>query len=212
MDNNELDNKPRNSGNGGFGSYWIYGLIALVLIGFNAYQWGSTEKKDIEWQKYELMLKEGDVQKVTVVNEKQLHIFLKEDRLSKHGLAKSKFPNRPNFYLEIPAKVYEERMKDFYKSNPTVAPIFSDFEEQPNFLGPLLNWLVLIALMIGLWVFIMRRVGGGAGGPGGQIFNIGRSKAQLFDSKDGKVNINFSDVAGLDEAKEEVMEDRKSVV
>jgi AFG3 family protein len=208
MDNNELDNKPRNSGNGngGFGSYWIYGLIALVLIGLNAYQWGSTEKKDTDWTKYEQMLKDGDVQKVTVVNEKQLHIFLKDDRLSKHGLTKSKLPNRPNFYMEIPAKVYEDRMKDFYKNNPNAPTVFSDFEEQPNFLGPLLNWLVLIALMIGLWVFIMRRVGGGPGGPGGQIFNIGRSKAQLFDSKDGKVNINFSDVAGLDEAKEEVME------
>ena len=206
MDNNEFDNKPRSSGNGGFGSYWIYGLIALILIGFNAYQWGSTEKKDVDWQKYEVMLKEGDVQKVTVVNEKQLHIFLKEDRFSKYGIAKSKFPNRPNFYMEIPAKVYEDRMKDFYEKNPNVLPVYSDFEEQPNFLGPLLNWLLLIAIMIGLWVFIMRRVGGGAGGPGGQIFNIGRSKAQLFDSKDGKVNINFSDVAGLDEAKEEVME------
>ncbi len=207
MDNNELDNKPRNSGNnGGFGSYWIYGLIALVLIGFNAYQWGSTEKKDVDWQKYEVMLKDGDVEKVTVVNEKQLHIFLKEDRLSKHGLTKGKIPNRPNFYMEIPAKVYEDRMKDFYDKNPKAETVYSDFEEQPNFLGPLLNWLLLIAIMIGLWVFIMRRVGGGAGGPGGQIFNIGRSKAQLFDSKDGKVNINFSDVAGLDEAKEEVME------
>lgn len=206
MDNNELDNKPRDNGNGGFGSYWVYGLIALILIGFNAYQWGSTEKKDIEWQKYETMLKDGDVQKITMVNDEQLHIFLKEDRLGKHGLAKSKFPNRPNFYMEIPQKVYDDRMKDFYKSNPTVAPVFPDFEKQPNFLGPLLNWLLLIAIMIGLWVFIMRRVGGGPGGPGGQIFNIGRSKAQLFDSKDGKVNINFSDVAGLDEAKEEVME------
>ncbi len=206
MDNNELDNKPRNNGNGGFGSYWIYGLIALVLIGFNAYQWGTTEKKDIDWQKYEVMLKEGDVSKVTVVNEKQLHIFLKDDRLSKYGLTKGKFPNRPNFYMEIPSKVYEERIKDFYKKNPESGVVFSDFEEQPNFLGPLLNWLLLIAIMVGLWVFIMRRVGGGGGGPGGQIFNIGRSKAQLFDSKDGKVNINFSDVAGLDEAKEEVME------
>ena len=102
----QLDNKPRNEGNNGFGSYWIYGLIALVLIGLNAYQWGSTDKKDIDWQKYEQLLKDGDISKVTTVNEKQLHIFLKEDRLAKNGLQKSKFPNRPNFYMEIPQKVY----------------------------------------------------------------------------------------------------------
>lgn len=130
MDNNELDNKPRNNGNGGFGSYWIYGLIALVLIGFNAYQWGTTEKKDIDWQKYEVMLKEGDVSKVTVVNEKQLHIFLKDERLSKYGLTKGKFPNRPHFYMEIPSKVYEERIKDFYKKNPESEVVFSDFESR----------------------------------------------------------------------------------
>ena len=206
MDNNELDNKPRNEGNNGFGSYWIYGLIVLILIGLNAYQWGSTDKKDIDWQKYEQLLKDGDILKVTTVNEKQLHIFLKEDRLGKNGLQKSKFPNRPNFYMEIPQKVYEDRIKEFYKSNPTVPLVYPDFEEQQPLLGPVLNWLVFIAVMVGLWMFVMRRMGGGPGGPGGQIFNIGRSKAQLFDSKDGKVNINFSDVAGLDEAKEEVME------
>jgi AFG3 family protein len=208
MDNNELDNKPRDNGNGngGFGSYWIYGLIALILIGFNAYQWGTTEKKDIDWQKFESLMKAGDIQKVTVVNKSQLHIFVKDDRLANNGLVKSKFPNRPHLYLDIPIEDFREGMKEFYKANPAIPTISLNYEDQPNFLGPLLNWLLFIGIMVGLWIFVMRRVGGGPGGPGGQIFNIGRSKAQLFDSKDGKVNINFSDVAGLDEAKEEVME------
>jgi cell division protease FtsH len=207
MENNEFDNKPRsNSSGGGFGSYWIYGLIALVLIGFNAMQWMSTDRKDLKWETYLQMLKEGDVQKVVIVNEKELEVYVKDERLSKHGLVKSKFPNRPHFYMDIPAKTYEDRLTKFYAENKDVLPIYPDFQERFNIIQPLLNWLLLIGIMVALWVFIMRRVGGGPGGPGGQIFNIGRSKAQLFDNKDGKVNVTFADVAGLDEAKEEVME------
>ena len=72
-------------------------------------------------------------------------------------------------------------------------------------MGPLMGWLIPIFLFLGLWIFMMRRVSGGSGGPGGQIFNIGKSKATLFE-KDTKVNVTFKDVAGLEEAKEEVME------
>jgi cell division protease FtsH len=79
------------------------------------------------------------------------------------------------------------------------------YSEKQNWLSPIISLLLPIALLVLLWIFIMRRVGGGAGGPGAQIFNIGKSKATLFD-QNSKVNINFADVAGLDEAKEEVME------
>ena len=207
MENNELDNKPRNnnSSGGGFSSYWIYGLIALVLISFNVYQMSSTEKKDLEWDRFENMLKEGDVAQIDIVNEETVEIFIKEDKLSKHGLTKSKIPNRPHFLMEIPSKVYEDRVKKLYTDNPTISQVYPEYKRRPNILQPLLNWLLLLAIFAALWIFIMRRVGGGAGGPGGQIFNIGRSKAQVFD-QNAKVNINFSDVAGLDEAKEEVME------
>ena len=207
MENNELDNKPRNnnSSGGGFSSYWLYGLIALALIAFNFYQLSSTEKKDLEWNKFEGMLKEGDVSRIDIVNEETLEIFIKEDRLGKYSLTKSKIPNRPHFLMEIPAKVYEDRVKKLYTDNPAIGQVYPEYKRRPNILQPLLNWLLLLAIFAALWIFIMRRVGGGAGGPGGQIFNIGRSKAQVFD-QNAKVNINFSDVAGLDEAKEEVME------
>ncbi len=206
MENNEFDNKPRNSSGGGIGSYWIYGLIALVLIAFNIYTYGTVEKKELEWEKFSDMVKEGDVQRVVVVNEKLLEIFVKDEKLAKYNITKNKFPNRPHFQMDIPAKVYEDRISAIYKNNPTVQPIFADYEDRINYLQPLINWLLLIAVFAVIWLFIMRRVGGGPGGPGGQIFNIGRSKAQMFDNNTSKVNINFSDVAGLDEAKEEVME------
>jgi AFG3 family protein len=205
MENNEFDNKPRNSPSNGFSSYWIYGLIALVLIAFNIYNFSSIEKKELEWDKYAEMVKQGDVQKVIMVGEKVLEVYVKDDKLAKYNIAKSKFPNRPHFQMEIPAKVYEERISALYKENPNTAQVFASYDDRVNYWQPLLNWLFLLAIFAALWIFIMRRVGGGAGGPGGQIFNIGRSKAQVFDNN-AKVNINFSDVAGLDEAKEEVME------
>ena len=207
MENNELDNKPRNtSTGGGFGSYWIYGLIALVLIAFNIYNLGTIDKKELEWEKFAEMVKEGDIQRVVVVNEKVLEVFVRDEKLAKYNITKRRYPNRPDFQMDIPAKVYEDRITTLYKDNPSVNRIFADYEERFNYLTPLLNWLLLIAIFAALWIFIMRRVGGGPGGPGGQIFNIGRSKAQIFDNTNAKVNINFSDVAGLDEAKEEVME------
>ena len=207
MENNELDNKPRNtSTGGGFGSYWIYGLIALVLIAFNIYNLGTIDKKELEWEKFAEMVKEGDIQRVVVVNEKVLEVFVRDEKLAKYNITKTRYPNRPHYQMDIPAKVFEDRVQALYKDNPSVTRIFAGYEDRINYLQPLLNWLLLIAIFAALWIFIMRRVGGGPGGPGGQIFNIGRSKAQIFDNTNAKVNINFSDVAGLDEAKEEVME------
>jgi AFG3 family protein len=206
MENNELDNKPRNnSGGNGFSSYWIYGLIALVLIAFNFWQMSTTEKKDLEWDQFALMVKDSAISHVNMVNEKTLEIFLKDEKLGKYGLTKSKIPNRPHHLMEIPSKVYEDRISLLYKDNPLLERVFAEYKYPPVIIPTLINWLLLLAIFAALWVFVMRRIGGGAGGPGGQIFNIGRSKAQVFD-QNAKVNINFSDVAGLDEAKEEVME------
>ena len=80
MENNELDNKPRNSSSpgNGFSSYWLYALIALVLVAVNIYTFGTTEKKDLEWEQFAEMVKTGDVSRVVMVNEKTLEIFVKE--------------------------------------------------------------------------------------------------------------------------------------
>jgi AFG3 family protein len=206
MENNELENKPRNNSNGsGFNSYWVYALIFLALVGINIYSFGTIDRKELSWDSFTTMVKDGDIEKVEMINEKVLEVFVKEDKLQKHKLQKGKFPNRPHFTIDIPAKVFEDRIAALYLANPTVPRIFAEYKERQNYIPQLLQWFTLIAIFVFLWIFIMRRVGGGAGGPGSQIFNIGRSKAQIFDNN-AKVNINFSDVAGLDEAKEEVME------
>jgi AFG3 family protein len=208
MENNELDNKPRNNSdnNNGFNSYWIYGVLAVLLIGFNFYNWNTIDSEKLQVGTLFDMIKNGDVKKMVFINKESLEVFVKEGKEPTYKLKASKNPARPNATIEIPSEEFGKYLEAFYKANPTVTQILPEYDTRRDYIQPLLSWLVLFGLLALSWIFIMRRVGGGPGGPGGQIFNIGRSKAQLFDSKDGKVNINFGDVAGLDEAKEEVME------
>src|SRR6476659_9289635 len=97
-------------------------------------------------------------------------------------------------------------MAEFYKQNPGIKPVDEKTTTEQEWLGPITQTILTVLLFVGLFIMMMRKVGGsgGSGGPGG-IFNIGKSRAQLFD-KGAKVNITFTDVAGLDEAKVEVME------
>jgi AFG3 family protein len=207
MENNELDNKPRSDGNNnGFGSYWIYIAIVAVLIGINTYTWTTYDSEKLQVSTLFEMIKNGDVKKMVFINSEALEVFVKEGKEATYKLKASKNPTRANAVIEIPSEEFGKHFERFYKDNPTVPYMVPEYVTRRDIVQPILSWLLLFGLIAVSWIFIMRRVGGGPGGPGGQIFNIGRSKAQLFDSKDGKVNINFGDVAGLDEAKEEVME------
>jgi AFG3 family protein len=207
MENNELDNKPRTDGNNnGFGSYWIYIAIAAALIGINWYTMTTFTEEKLELTTLFDMIKNSDVKKMVFVSKEKLEVFVKEGKEATYKLKPSKNQSRPNAVIEVPYEEFNKYLEAFYKTNPTLAPQFPLYDSRPDYSNTILSWLFLFALIAASWILIMRRIGGGPGGPGGQIFNIGRSKAQLFDSKDGKVNINFGDVAGLDEAKEEVME------
>ncbi|MGL6068055.1 MAG: ATP-dependent zinc metalloprotease FtsH, partial [Sediminibacterium sp.] len=120
---------------------------------------------------------------------------------------KSKVTNVPLFefgYADY--KVFADDLKDAYKAVPSLTEVPSKIEADPEWFGPVFNTVLSLLLIVGVWVLLMRKMGGptGGGGPGG-IFNIGKSKATLFE-KGTKVNITFADVAGLDEAKVEVME------
>ncbi|MBP6215576.1 MAG: ATP-dependent zinc metalloprotease FtsH, partial [Chitinophagaceae bacterium] len=102
---------------------------------------------------------------------------------------------------------FKKEMSDYYKENPTVQQVVFDVDNERDWFGGILQFLLPVLLFVGIWILLMRKMGGGAGGGGGPggIFSIGKSKATLFD-KGTKVNITFADVAGLDEAKVEVME------
>ncbi len=185
-------------------SYWIYGIIILVIlaiqVGFNL----NSKAKEITIGQFEDMIKNQEVEKVTVINKSVAEVYVKEDVLKNKypELANSRIPSA-HFTFEMgDLGTFDTKMSQFREKGYNI-PL--RYENRTNWLAPLLSWVFPFLLLIALYLFIMRRVSSGAGGPGGQIFNIGKSKATLFD-KDTKVNVTFADVAGLDEAKEEVME------
>ncbi len=205
-ENENTERKPKLS----FNSYWIYGIIILILIGFNLIYMPDSNRKTINLQQYAEFAKEGDVEKLEVINKKDALVYIKKDRLSKpvhKDAIKTNFTkSRAHYTFNIgPEDSFVQNINDLNTLVPIENRVYPNYIEKQNWLGPLLGWIVPIFLIIAIWLFIMRRVGGSGGGPGAQIFNIGKSKATLFD-KGTKVNITFEDVAGLDEAKEEVME------
>ncbi len=205
MENNNKKNKPSNR----FTSYWIYGAIAVFLIALNLFAANSGKSSKIDSSEFESMLYKKDVDKIQVINEKVVRVYLKEDVIDKYvkeneGIMSNK--KGPHFYFEIGSDdVFNSNLKEIQKDIPFSQQVKPDYKTEASWLNDILPYLFPILLLVGLWLFIMRRVGGGAGGPGSQIFNIGKSRATLFDSN-SKVSVTFEDVAGLEEAKEEVME------
>jgi len=193
-----------------FNPIWLYGIVIFVFVAIQIFQFTETVSEPIELKEFAQMAKEGDVNKVEVINLKDAHIYLKEVSLKKekykNGRKKTFNPNTPNYVFNIGTpEVFQKDIEEINKSLPEESKISIKYVEKTNWLAPILGWLLPLGMLIILWMFIMKRVGGGGGGAGGQIFNIGKSKATLFD-KNSKVNVTFKDVAGLEEAKEEVME------
>lgn len=206
MDNKNNEKKPSDGGNK-FNSYWIYGLIALILLALNLFSLSSSSSEPIAWGRFEQMVRDGDVDRVIVINKEYVHVYLNPDKLAKYEDAtESKFGNNPHYYFQIgSAERFDEKLASIQEEVNRVDRLFPEYQTKQDWIGPLLSWVVPVIILVAIWLFIMRRVSGGGAGPGAQIFNIGKSKATLFDNN-SKVSVTFQDVAGLDEAKEEVME------
>jgi AFG3 family protein len=212
-----MEGLPENSQNSPkkskFNFYWIYAIVIIALL---ASQFFSMNAK-IDPITMPVFLKDvlpsGDVEKVIVVNEDMAEVFIKEASL-KDEKYKNVSKNRmgmvntgPHYSLTIPSKEYFQEQIDKVQSTMPLDKLISvEYVKRGDMLNILLSWMLPIILIVGLWMFMMRRVGNSMGGPGGQIFNIGKSKASLYDKDTTQVTITFDDVAGLDEAKEEVKE------
>lgn len=210
---NSQGNRPK------FNAYWFYAIIAVILISLNLFNLTSS-MPDITMAKLKELILEGDVKKITIVTtgEQSHHaeIYVKPEKLNEErhkAVSKSTIGinnDGPHYKVSvISVDRFDEKIEEAKKEYKAIAgDAYQDINmdtETKGTLAGIIMWLFPFILLIAIWVFFMRRVGGGGGGAGGQIFNIGRSKATLFD-KDTKVNVTFKDVAGLDEAKEEVME------
>jgi ATP-dependent metalloprotease FtsH len=214
-DENQIDNQDKTGSStpkgknpkGKFNFYWIYGVLAVIFIGSLVVNWQGNSKK-ASWGDIKDMLSRGDVEKIILVNKEKAEIYIKTDKLDDPRYKDIKdrgiTGSNPQYYYNISSpETFDQRVADAQKGIEN--PVYVENEVRRNWSGEILGWVVPIALLVIVWIFIMRMMSRGAGGAGGQIFNIGKSKAQLFD-KSTSVSINFTDVAGLEEAKVEVKE------
>ncbi|WP_028981524.1 ATP-dependent zinc metalloprotease FtsH [Sporocytophaga myxococcoides] len=193
-------------------NYQIWVIIILLLLVFGITYFNKNNSViEIDKKKFEDMYLSHDVKKVVVVNGKYVEVYLKDTALENEKY-KDKFAQRgpfaltqgPHFQFQISsAEKFEEDLDKLSSKVPKdQRAAFEVDNERSDFSTFLVNWGLLFLILLGFW-FLMRRMT--SGGPGGQIFNIGKSKAALFDAEN-KVKITFADVAGLEEGKEEVKE------
>ncbi len=203
-----------------FNMIWLW--IAMI-VGFFGLQYlfsGESSKK-ITYKEFEqTMLIPGDVEKLVAYKSNDLidvEVYIKNDRLDQEKYKNiSSSPNNLSFsnstgpqfqFTEPSAEILEQKLKASQDSLAVGQPkIGVTYEDRTNpWAGWFISFMLPLLIIVVIWIFLMRRMNGGAGAGGGAIFNIGKSKAQLFD-KESQINITFNDVAGLEEAKEEVME------
>ncbi len=211
-DNNkekDNNNNPLKQFNFKFNFYWIYGIIFALLIGYQLLNSTELTSNKLSQNEFKTILADNDIEKIVIVNSDIAQLTIKPEALDKEKYKKGKnqsflnqgspiyiydFGDLQNFENELKNAKSEYEL-DFDKDNTS----------RTSFLDSFMVWLPFIFL-IAIWIFFMRRMSGGSGGsPGGQIFNIGKSKAKLFD-QNTKVKTSFKDVAGLEGAKEEVQE------
>ena len=206
--NKKTNKKPK------LNPYWIYGIIIAVFLGINVFSGGigsnvgSTTTQD----KFFDYLRDGEVEKVVIINRREAQVYLTSEAASLSEHKKSVKPQLlpmsgkvPNYEFQLgDLQNFENTLREIKSVNDLETSVVYEIKE--NIWGDFLLTLLPFVIIIGAWIFIMRRMSSGAGGgAGGQIFNIGKSKAKLFDQKT-EVKTTFKDVAGLEGAKEEIQE------
>jgi AFG3 family protein len=211
LNNPGREQKPQGPKMPKFNAYWIYGLILIALIVVSTFNLGQGPQ-NLSYSVFEdKLLPGGDIQRVIVVtNDGLAEITIDPDALDKYReLFKGDYtPSKigPHFSVKIPTiDRFEEARKMAEDENNIRIP--GEYEDRVNFFSDFLGMMWPLLLLIVIWVFIFRRMGsqGGGGGGAGNIFSVGKSKAKVFD-KESNINVNFGDVAGLSEAKQEVEE------
>lgn len=196
-----------------FNTYWIWAALIMLIIGINVFggsKWAQPIKTtQTEFEKF---LAQGDVERVEIINKKRAEVYLTSEAKEK-GEHKDK--SSGNFMAPTPKDAdYQFEFGDLQNFENSINVIKEEkglstaveWKTDSNVFGDLLISFLPFIIIIAIWIFIMRRMSsGGGGGAGGQIFNIGKSKAKLFD-ENADVKVSFKDVAGLEGAKEEVEE------
>ena len=187
---------------------WFWGALVILIIGSSLWMSPSSEPVKSNWNAVEQMVRRGEVEKIVVVNGELAKVTLNEEAAARYR-EQEEYKSIPEkgvqFYFNIgPGDTFAENLKAAQADNGG-GEVILEYEREDhswtNLLGSILPWLIII----GFWIFMMRSVSRGAGGAGGGIMNVGKAKAQVFD-KDNQKRVTFKDVAGLEEAKVEIME------
>ncbi|MEI5984741.1 ATP-dependent zinc metalloprotease FtsH [Sphingobacterium sp. PU5-4] len=203
-----------------FNMIWLWIAIFIGFFGLQ-YLFSGEGAKKITYKEFETKsLIPGDVDKLIAYKNGELwdvEVYIKQDRLGEekykdvapkgNSLNFTKTQSPQYVFSEANAEALENKLKASQDSLAANQPrVGVSFEDRSNpWAGWFVSFMLPLLIIVAIWIFLMRRMNGGAGGGGGAIFNIGKSKAQLFD-KESQINITFNDVAGLEEAKQEVME------
>ncbi|WP_170266465.1 ATP-dependent zinc metalloprotease FtsH [Phaeocystidibacter luteus] len=200
-----------------FNPYWLYASILLVLLVINFMGGSNGQASSINITKLFTWVEEGKVDHLKIINENDIQVYITKEALNNdeqfEDVKDQSFTGDlnpgPHYSFEMPAETFDNYLQRFYEENPDVKEEYGvltvEYERQENHWGTIFTIILPVLIFVGIWLFLMRRMGGGAGGPGSQIFNIGKSKAQIYD-KDTKVRVTFENVAGMEGAKEEVLE------
>jgi cell division protease FtsH len=200
----------KNKNLGGNNFYWIWIVVMLLFVGSYFYNSGSGTR-EITSDRFNELLQKGDVKEITVVNREFAEVTIRKEKLSNPEYRDLKSPSvsvsvdkGPHYFYTIGS--IDDMNKQIETAQQELDPAMKvrpNYTSRKNWGGEVISWVVLLGVIFLFWMLLIRRMGGGAGG--GQIFNIGKSRAQLFD-KDTSVSITFDNVAGLDEAKVEIKE------
>ena len=209
-DNNK-SNKPFKEFKFKFNFYWVYGILFALILGYQFLSNPDLATSKLTENEFKELLKANDVEKIVIVNNDVAQIYISPDALEKE---KHKAKTKDNPFYNNKAPLYTFDFGDLQNFEKELSKDKAEYNlnfdttnaTQTSIWDGIFMWLPFI-FIIAIWIFIMKRMSGGGagGGPGGQIFNIGKSKAKLFD-QDQKVQTSFKDVAGLEGAKEEVQE------
>ena len=189
---------------------WIYGIIAVMILGWYFLNGGSDAPLPSDWTAVEKMVEQGEVEKIQVVNREEAQVFLKKEAIEKYrnDAEQPLYRHMPEQGIQLIFTIgsvdsFREDLKEVEQRTGTEIPVVYETQHNnwTNILVNVLPWV----LIIGVWIFLMRSMARGGGGAGGGIMNVGKAKAQVFD-KDNAKRVTFKDVAGLAEAKVEIME------